>query len=40
MNELLQLVIVQENSSSEKLSHSIGEKDLHSFKIDSSMLQN
>jgi len=40
VDESLQLVIAQENSSSEKLSHSMGEKDSHLFKINSSMLWN
>ena len=39
-DESLQLIIVWENSSSENLSHVIGENKLHSFRIDSSMLQN
>ena len=38
-DKLLQLVIAWENSF-KKLSHSMGEKDLHLFKINSSMLWN
>jgi len=31
---LLQLIIVRENSSSENLSHVIGENESHSFRIE------
>ena len=39
-DESLQLVIAWVNSSSENFSHVIGKNDLHSFKINLSMLQN